>query len=244
MAILNFDPLSHMDSGKTDDRRTVRKAFAKFTDYWISDASFSGLLVILIFTVFVLPILIDYGKVETLFVNTVFLFLFFTGIWSSTHKGLIALTSLLFIAQLTLRLLRFSELPVEYYLLERIVGLANMIVFIFLNMKLLFRDDEVNMYRVIGAINVYLLVAILGAFLLEIIHLTTGESISGVEVLRGEDNDFVYYIYFSLVSLTTVGFGDFVPTHIMAKMLAVFLSTIGILYPAVVIAKLIGSGKK
>jgi len=59
--------------------------------------------------------------------------------------------------------------------------------------------------------------------------------------LQGLDEDFASYIYFSLVSLTTVGFGDLYPTQIMAKMLSVFLSTIGILYPAVVIAKLVAS---
>ncbi len=223
--------------------RPVKKAFSKFTDYWLTDASFSLLLVILIFTVFILPILIDYGKVETIFVNTVFLFLFFTGIWSSRQKGLIILTTLLFFIQLGLRIIRFSDIPVEFYLQERIVGVANMIVFIYLNIRLLFRDDEVNFYRIIGAINVYLSVAILGAILLEIIQITTGHSISGDEALTGQDKDFVYYIYFSLVSLTTVGFGDFVPTQVMAKMLSVFLSTIGVLYPAVVISKLI-SGKK
>lgn len=225
-------------------KRHVKKAFSKFTEYWLTDASFSLLLVILIFTVFILPILIDYGKVETIFVNTVFLFLFFTGIWSSREKRLIIITTFLFFAQLGLRILRFSDLPVEFYLLERIVGIANMIVFILLNIRLLFRDEEVNVYRIIGAINVYLLVAILGAFLLEIIQITTGHSISGDEVFAGQDKDFVYYIYFSLVSLTTVGFGDFVPTQVMAKMLAVFLSTIGVLYPAVVISKLIGGSKK
>lgn len=244
MVILNFESSLTMDQSNSEGHKPVKKAFTKFTDYWLTDASFSLLLVILIFTVFILPILIDYGKVEIIFVNTVFLFLFFTGIWSSREKGLIILTSLLFIAQLGLRMLRFSDIPVEFYLLERIVGIANMIVFILLNIRILFRDDEVNVYRIIGAINVYLLVAILGAFLLEIIHITTGHSISGDELLTGQDKDFVYYIYFSLVSLTTVGFGDYVPTQIMAKMLAVFLSTIGVLYPAVVISKLVSGGKK
>jgi hypothetical protein len=200
--------------------------------------------VVLVFIVFILPILIDYGKVESIFVNSVFLFLFFTGIWSSQDKRLILLSSLLFFAQLGLRILRFSDLPVEFYLEERIVGVANMTVFILLNIRLLFRDNEISIYRIIGAINVYLLVAILGAFALEIIHITTGDSISGDKELTGEDKDFVSYIYFSLVSLTTVGFGDFVPTQVMAKMLSVFLSTLGILYPAVVISKLVGGSKK
>jgi hypothetical protein len=233
-----------METIKSKTNPHVKRVLGRISDYWLNDASFGLLLIILIFTIFVLPVLVEYGKVETIFFNTVFLFLFFTGIWSSRNRYLIALTSLLFLAQLTLRILRLSDQHLEFYLLERIVGIINMVVFILLNMSLLFRDDEVNVYRVIGAINVFLLVAILGAFLLEIIQITTGHSIEGDELLTGEDKDYVYYIYFSLVSLTTVGFGDYVPTQIMAKMLSVFLSTVGILYPAVVIAKLVGSVKK
>ena len=89
----------------------------------------------------------------------------------------------------------------------------------------------------------YLCVALLGAFVFEIIHLTVGNSISGELDLQGLDDDYAQYIYFSLVSLTTVGFGDLYPVNIMSKMLSVFLSTVGILYPAVVIAKLVSESK-
>lgn len=153
------------------------------------------------------------------------------------------MTTVLFLTQLGLRLLRFSDFDFEFYLAERIVGILNMMVFIFLNISLLFRDHEVNVYRIIGAVNVYLLVAILGSLLFEIIYLTTGTGIGGDVVLEGIDKDFALYIYFSLVSLTTVGFGDLYPIQIMAKMLSVLLSTIGILYPAVVIARLVSDGK-
>jgi hypothetical protein len=37
-----------------------------------------------------------------------------------------------------------------------------------------------------------------------------------------------------------VGFGDYTPVNILSKMISVFLSTIDILYPAVVIARLVG----
>ncbi|MDX5340524.1 MAG: potassium channel family protein [Cyclobacteriaceae bacterium] len=228
----------------------VRRLIKHFSNYWLNDASFLALLCILIFTVFVLPVLIEYGHINMLFVNLVFIFLFFTGIWSSDNKFLIILTTILFLCQLALRILRFSELPYEFYLLERVFGLINMSVFIFLNFRLLFRDFEINLYRVIGAINVYLLLAILGAFGFEIIQIVIGSSIEGVDALNEEskfkivDSDFSTYIYFSLVSLTTVGYGDVVPINILSKMLATFLSTIGILYPAVVIAKLVGSSPK
>ena len=136
------------------------------------------------------------------------------------------------------------------YLLERIVGILNMGAFIFLNVRLLFRNQEVNLFRVIGAINVYLLVAIMGAFGFEIIHLTIGNSIENLnqslisKSITGVEEDFAGHLYFSLVSLTTVGFGDYTPVNILSKMLAVLLSTVGILYPTVVIARLVGAGTR
>lgn len=222
----------------------MRRYFRYFSEYWLSDTSFGILLLILLFTVFVLPILIEYGHINMVLVNLVFLFLFFTGIWSSRKPVFVFLTTALFFSQLGLRLLRFSEFPVEFYLLERIIGILNMSVFILLNMRLLFRDNEVNFYRVVGAVNVYLSVAILGAFVFEIIHLEIGSSIGGGAIpLQGLDQDYAEYIYFSMVSMTTVGFGDLYPVNILSKMLSVFLSTVGILYPAVVIAKLVSQAK-
>lgn len=236
-----------MEAKRISRVHPVRKVLRRITDYWLNDASFVVLLVALVFTVFVLPILIDYGHVKMLFVNIVFIFLFFTGIWISDNKLLISLTTILFLCQLVLRIVRFSDLPVEFYLQERVIGLLNMMVFIFLNIRLLFRNYEINIFRIIGAINVYLLVAIFGAFAMEVIQISAGSSITGlsselsIKELTGVDQDFSTYIYFSLVSLTTVGYGDYLPINIMSKMLAVFLSTTGILYPAVVIAKLVGS---
>nr|WP_246415159.1 potassium channel family protein [Mesonia hippocampi] len=80
----------------------------------------------------------------------------------------------------------------------------------------------------------------MGALTLEVIHSTTGESIAGNVALQGNDIDYVHFIYFSLSSLTTVGFGDIYPVNIFTKMLATFLSVMGVLFPAVIIARLLG----
>jgi len=106
--------------------------------------------------------------------------------------------------------------------------------------RLLFRDEIVNTYRIVGAVNVYLLLALMGALTLEVIHAATGVSIGGNVVLSGKDDDYVHFIYFSLVSLTTVGYGDIYAVSTAARMLATFLSTLGVLFPAIVIARLVG----
>lgn len=215
-----------------------------FSEYWLRDTSFNLLLVVLIFAVFVLPILMDFDLVGLVFFNWVFLFLFFTGIWSSQQKSLIIITATLFLIQLILKILRMSEELENYYLLERIFGILNMSVFIYLNFRLLFRDQEISSHRIVGAINVYLSLAVLGAFIFEVIHLQFGSSIGGESELSGIDQDYGNYIYFSLVSLTTVGFGEFYPENVITKMISVFLSTVGLLYPAVVIARLISHSRR
>lgn len=222
----------------------MKKALHRIKDYWVSDASFVTLLLILFFIVFVMPLLIDHEYDSVLFLNIMFIVLFFIGIFSAKDKPLIVLTSILFLSHVVLKFIRFSEMPYEFYFLERIVGLLNLLVFIFINIRLLFRDDQINLYRVGGAVNVYLLLALLGAFLFEIIHLKTGESITGNVSLRGDDEDFAMFIYYSLVSITTVGYGDIYPANMASKMVSVFLSATGILYPAVVIAKLVSSASE
>jgi hypothetical protein len=172
--------------------------------------------------------------------NILLLGVFFSGIFSTRSAGLIAVSATLFGIHLALRLIRFGENPYSFFVLENVIGIANASVFIFINLRLLFRDQIVNTYRIVGAVNVYLLLALIGALTLEVIHATTGASIGGNVVLSGNDDDYVHFIYFSLASLTTVGFGDIFAVNTAARMTATFLSTLGVLFPAIVIARLVG----
>ena len=217
----------------------MRHLINKVKDYWHSDTSFITLLVMLLFMVFIMPVLIEGAVVDIFFLNVLFLTLYFIGIFSSEDKWNIYLSSFLFFAHLILLMIRFDDTPKEYYLLERLVGLVNMSLFIFINVRLLFRNAESNTYRVIGAVNVYLLFALMGAFAFEILKIQTGKSIAGNISLQNNDTDYATYVYYSLVSLTTVGYGDIYPDGMASRMLSVLLSAIGILYPAVVIARLV-----
>lgn len=48
------------------------------------------------------------------------------------------------------------------------------------------------------------------------------------------------YVYFSFMTLTTVGYGDAVPVHPLTRTLAIFEALLGQLYPAVLIATVLG----
>ena len=218
----------------------MRNLVRKFQSYWLADASFVTLLIMLIGAVFVLPIVMEVTGQGVRLFNIILLGVFLSGIFSTRNVGLMSLSAVLFSIHLTLRIIRFGENPYSFFVLENVIGIANTLVFIFINFRLLFRDQSVNAYRIIGAINVYLLLALMGALTLEVIHAVTGVSIGGNVVLSGTEDDYVHFIYFSLASLTTVGFGDVHALNTAAKMLATFLSTLGILFPAIVIARLVG----
>lgn len=218
----------------------MRNLIRNFRSYWLEDASFVTLLIMLITAVFVLPVIMDLSGHGVLLFNILMLSVFFSGIFSTRSVGLIAVSAILFSIHLTLRLIRFGENPYSFFVLENVIGIANTLVFIYINLRLLFRDRIVNACRIVGAVNVYLLLALMGALTLEVIHAATGVSIGGNVVLSGADNDYVHFIYFSLASLTTVGFGDIYAVNAPARMLATFLSTLGVLFPAIVIARLVG----
>src|SRR5690606_37447620 len=222
----------------------MRKLLHKFQSFWLEDLSFVLLLVMLVLVVFIVPVIMEDSKHGILLFNTILLSVFLTGIFSTCNKWLVLTSAGLFIFHCALRLVRFADNPYSFYVLENIIAILNTFVFIVINMRLLFRNESVNVYRIIGAVNVYLLCALMGALSFEVINALTGVSIAGNISLKGTDEDYVHFIYFSLTSLTTVGYGDIHPISIEAKMLPVFLSALGILFPSVVIARLVGMSQK
>ena len=56
----------------------------------------------------------------------------------------------------------------------------------------------------------------------------------------GRSGEFVNYMYYSLVSISTLGYGDIVPLVPYAKSLATFISICGQLYIAILLALLVG----
>ena len=105
----------------------------KAKNYWVSDASFVTLLVMLLFTVFILPVMIDKKGDTTVFLNIMFILLFFVGIFSSREREIMIASISMVVAHLLLRLIRFTDNPYEFYILERVVILLNLLLLIFIN---------------------------------------------------------------------------------------------------------------
>jgi hypothetical protein len=104
----------------------------------------------------------------------------------------------------------------------------------------LFREREVTTNMIFGAIVAYLLAAVAFAYLYEILELFQPGSFSGIPDGTNPQELGDALLYFSLVSLTTVGYGDIVPVSGLARPVVVFEGVFGTLYLAVMIARLVG----
>jgi len=106
-----------------------------------------------------------------------------------------------------------------------------------------FRAGPVNVHRIQGAVAAYLLLGLAWALAYELVALGAAGAFSGTGLGGAVRPDF---IYFSFVTLTTVGYGDVTPVDPVARSLAVAEALTGQLYPAILLARLVslatGSG--
>jgi voltage-gated potassium channel Kch len=106
-----------------------------------------------------------------------------------------------------------------------------------------FRAGPVNVHRIQGAVAAYLLLGLAWTLAYELVAFRAAGAFSGTGLGGAERPDF---IYFSFVTLTTVGYGDVTPVDPVARSLAVAEALTGQLYPAILLARLVslatGSG--
>jgi hypothetical protein len=94
-----------------------------------------------------------------------------------------------------------------------------------------------NLNTLLGAIFGYLLVAMSWA----VVNVQIERWQPGSFSLPEGGNLWTTMLYYSLVTLTTVGYGDILPVSDLARMSAGFEATIGVLYIAVMVGSIVGS---
>ncbi|MCC7087111.1 MAG: two pore domain potassium channel family protein [Pirellulales bacterium] len=106
-------------------------------------------------------------------------------------------------------------------------------------------SQELHLDSIFGAISGYILLGVAWAFVYAMIHTTNPESFQFGHSIRTqmEQGDFSrnIFVYYSFVTLTTVGFGDVTPLSIPARTLSWVEAVTGQLYLAVLIAGLISA---
>jgi hypothetical protein len=96
-------------------------------------------------------------------------------------------------------------------------------------------QDDVNAQSITGAICIYVLVGILFVFLYNAVALIG----AGPFFAQGTDGTRSLRLYFSFVTLATLGYGDYTPAAELGRTLAVLEALLGQLYLVTVLALLV-----
>ena len=209
--------------------------------FWGEEHSLTALLILLIVEVFIVIPTTRAGHALALIGIFVFAFLLLVGLLTMAHHRIFQVVSGVFvISTIVVRLAR-SVFGVSGLLpWDALLSMLSVIGMVIVVLWQVYREGPVTGHRVRGAVAAYLLIAIFFAYSYTFIAAVVPGSFqlpawvteAGAE--RGEA-----FFYFSMVALTTVGFGDITAIHPVARSLVMLEALIGQLYPAILLARLV-----
>ncbi|KPJ99650.1 MAG: hypothetical protein AMJ60_04335 [Desulfobacterales bacterium SG8_35] len=184
------------------------------------------------------PFLFDRTGIRFL-LDIFFTIILFTSIYAvSVKKGATLLAILLALPKLgTTWAINFKTNPL-LFLFDSIFGIIFIAYIIVLILGYIFRQEDVTLETIYGAIVVYLLIGIMWFFLYSVTEVLHPQSFSMAADLTTESRKTLFY--YSFVTLTTLGYGDISPISNPAKSLAMLEAIVGQMYIAVLIARLVG----
>lgn len=181
-------------------------------------------------------------------IESFFTLLLISGIYISSRDPQILTISIL-IAVLSSVIIWFNFFINSNYLL--ITGLILQVIFFLITtfsiISHVLSFEKVNANAIYGAISSYLLLAIIWAIIYTALELAMPDSFQFPHVffhnnalLASHRFYFSQFLYFSFVTITTLGYGDIVPLSLEARGFASIEAVIGQLYVAILIARLVG----
>jgi hypothetical protein len=126
----------------------------------------------------------------------------------------------------------------------RIIALLALFIFLLLvafnTLRQVGFSDNISLNRIVGAICIYLLLGVIWSIAYTVLEFFQPGSFKGmtemVSPLRNPD-----WIYFSFVTITTLGYGDITPVTQTAKTLSFAEAIVGQFYIAVLVAGLVSA---
>jgi len=201
------------------------------------------LLISLLFILFVYPIFENWeagSKFFALFVS----FVLVAGVYAVTRESLWKFFVSMILAAPAMVLLWTEEfMPLVHM---EIAAFAFMLLFGFFTVYCILshvmKARRVDANILAGAASAYLLIGISWGFLYCLVFLVMPGSFSNSAAIpQGADNIWSTFNYYSFTTLTTLGYGDITPTTSRAQSFAIVEAAIGVLFSALLVAKLVGT---
>ena len=204
--------------------------------------NFFYLLAALLVLLVVIPLADDLDLVSAPLVRgLVFSGLLVVGVWSLRGGGRYFTVGMAFVIVGVVLNILAIYVPMQALQHASILALIGfMLVAIAYTMKQVAIGSEINANRIVGAVCVYLLLGVIWAMAYTIIEVVSPGSFAGFSPIDdfGWDSE---WLYFSFVTMTTLGYGDILPVSATARGFAYMQAIVGQFYIAVLVAGLVGA---
>jgi hypothetical protein len=199
---------------------------------------FFYLIAAILLQILVAPLLQPYIRLRILldiFSSITIIIAMFAASRKKHHIALAAILALPMILSLWAKYFLVSDVNV---IIGRCCGIVFLGFVIVQVSKFIYRSDAVTQDVIFAAIVVYLLIAVMWELIYLLLELLQPGSFNIPDRLAEGHQQL--FLYFSLVTITTLGYGDITPITEMATALSVMESFVGQIYLVVVIAWLVG----
>lgn len=199
---------------------------------------FLGVLVVVLFVLLPLGHL---GPLPRFFVDVGFSLVLISGAVATNRS--VFLTCLIIVLTVASLFVHWAGVLVSSFrnpVLDAVLIMLLFGSFVVVMMLQVFRCGRITIHRVLGAVAAYLSIGITWGYAYFVASLYDPGAVRFGEGLHFNQIPVERYIYFSFVTLSTVGYGDAVPVDPVARSLAVAEALTGQLYPAVLIAGVLG----
>ena len=216
----------------------MRRLIHKTTAVWKNEEGVILVLPLLVAAIFVAPLLRDWFPVLAALSTALIVLLFVVGalvvarnVWGGLAVFVLAGSA---IALELVRQLSGADSFAPWRL-----GLAGVTFGLFTAVMLarVFAPGPVTSYRLVGAVVAYLLVGLTWAYLYEFVEVLRPGSFRSAHGMS--EGSYPTALDSNFVTLTTVGYGDVAPVSSAARALSNLESLIGVLFPAVLIGRLL-----
>jgi ion channel len=215
------------------ERRRLPAALARF---WADDKGLSVFSGLLFLVTFVVPPLVPSGRGRGLVADIAYALLLLSGAQALGGRVL-GRAVLMPIAVVTIGIDFASRaLPIGQGMVQG-TRLLSLCLLLALVLAQTLRAGPVNFHRLQGAVAAYLLLGVIWAHAYSLTALLRPAAFSGA-VGSAADGPRAW-LYYSFVTLTTVGYGDVLPVHPAARSLAMLEAVTGPLYLAILVARLV-----
>jgi len=204
-------------------------------------ANFGYLLIGLLITLLAGPISHEFSDQGTgLIIQIGFSGTLIVGIWSLIEsRSWFVVGVVLAVMQLVITVITALQPMPLVEMIGMLVAMSFCALSLLFSLRHVFIGRRIDGNRMIGAVCVYLLLGVLFSLINMFVYHLVPDSFSGISA-AGDQEKGLDLIYYTFVTMTTLGYGDIAPTGPLARALAYLTAIAGQFYIAILVGMVVG----